>query len=170
MKDGLEKAIESTTEKDITILGIVSQTKIIGSFVNEESNFREKNRAINNTKENANGDELFVRLSAFENDIRVDKVNNCLLPGSYTTTASDALRCKVEKDDPVERYALPNQLKIKWAFFIQPKPTDILQRGFVQPDFGKNGEGREVYFEKGTSSRTFIIQNKWENEHDTASK
>ncbi len=29
-------------------------------------------------KENSNGDELFVRLLAFEDDLRIDKKNECL--------------------------------------------------------------------------------------------
>lgn len=111
--------------------------------------------------ENANGDELFVRLSAFEDDIRVDKKDGCLLPVSFTTTASDALKCKVEKDDPIDRYALPNELAIKWSFYIQPNKTDRLQRGNVEANYGKKGGGREVYFEKGTRRGTFITQMKW---------
>lgn len=117
--------------------------------------------AIYNKSENANGDELFVRLSAFEEDFRIDKKNNSLLPGSFTTTASEAIKCKVEKDDPIQRYALPNELPIEWGFYIQPKTSDILQRGNVEANFGKKGGGREVYFEKGTSKRTFITQMKW---------
>ncbi len=112
-------------------------------------------------KENSNGDELFVRLSAFEDDLKIDKKNECLLSGSFTTTASDALKCKKVEDDPVKRYALPNELPIRWAFYIEPHPSDILQRGNVQEAFGKKGGGREVYFEKGTSIRTFITQKRW---------
>lgn len=121
----------------------------------------ERKTAKNSISEKANGDELFVRLSAFEDDIRVDKENKCLLPGSYTTTAADALRCKQEGDDPVERYALPDDLVIQWAFYIQPGATDILQRGNVKEGFDKKGGGREAYFDKGTSIRTFIMQAKW---------
>ncbi len=112
-------------------------------------------------REPANGDELFVRLSAFEDDIRIDKKNECLLPGSFTTTASDALRCKTKNDNPNARYALPNEIPVEWAFYINPVPKDILQRGIVQAAFGKKGGGREVYFENGTSHRTFITHTKW---------
>lgn len=136
-------------------------TKAIGSYVSEDDVVVQK-AAKDSVSENANGDELVVRLSAFENDIRVDKENESLLPGTFATTASDALKCKIEKDDPVQRYALPNELLIEWAFYIQPNTTNILQRGNVKADFGKKGGGREVYFEKGTSKRTFITQSKWE--------
>lgn len=115
--------------------------------------------AIYNKSENTNGDELFVRLSAFKDDVRVDKINKCLLPGTFTTTASDALKCKVERDDPVQRYALPNELLVEWVFYIQPNNTDILQRGNVNADFGKKGGVREVYFEKGTS-KTYLYDPK----------
>lgn len=111
--------------------------------------------------ENANGDELFVRLSAFEDDIRIDKENRCLRAGSFTTTASDVLKCKIEKHDPAQRYALPNELEIKWAFYIEPNSADTLQRGWVQRNFGKRGGGREAYFAKGTSHLTFIAPSPW---------
>lgn len=111
--------------------------------------------AIDNEKEFANGEEKFVRLSAYENDKRIDLTNNRLLPGSYTTTHPDYFSCVATKDDPVDRYALPNNEEIKWAFFVQPQKRDILQRGIVQPAFGQDGGGIEAYFENGTSNNTF---------------
>ena len=112
--------------------------------------------------ENANGDELFVRLSAFEDDIRVDKKTDIYCLALFTTTATDALKCKIEKDDPINRYALSNELAIKRLFYIQPNKTDRLQRGNVEANYGKKGGGREIYFENGTSRLTFITQSKWE--------
>jgi hypothetical protein len=50
---------------------------------------------------------------------------------------------------------------IAWVFYIQPKITDILQRGNLKADFNKKGKGREAFLEKKTSNRTFITQNKW---------
>ncbi|CAN5291120.1 hypothetical protein BH09BAC2_BH09BAC2_03600 [soil metagenome] len=111
------------------------------NVVNENKAEKEKG-AIDNRIEYADGQEVFVRLSAFDNDRRVDKENNCLLPGSFTTTQADYNKCKETSDDPVERYALPNNEKIKFAFFIQPKGTDPLQRGTVQPANNKRG-GRQ---------------------------
>ena len=153
----------------LNITNVLGSDKRIGSFMKEGGTGKEQS-AKEGKKENANGDELFVRLSAFEDDIRINKQDRRLLPGSYTTTASDALRCKIDKDDPIERYALPSELKIEWAFYIEPLPQDSLQRGWVQPEFGRKGGGREVYFEKGTSNRTFIAQSKWEHEYNTATK
>lgn len=112
--------------------------------------------AIDNPKEQANGTEIFARLSAFEDDKRVDRTRKCLLPGSYTTTLDDYLACKISNDNPVERYALPNELEIKYAFHIQPKSYDTLQRGKVQPANEKRGGGKEIYFEDGTSAETFL--------------
>ena len=97
------------------------------NIVNELKNEKERG-AIQNIVENANGKEIFVRLSAFDNDRRVDKTNKCLRPGSYTTTKDDYLKCKAGDDDPVERYALPNNDKIKFCFHIQPNTSDKLQR------------------------------------------
>lgn len=153
------KTLKNAKETHL-IFDIIPFVKIIGSYVSEDGAF-ERKPARDSSSEEANGDELFVRLSAFEDDVRVDKENKCLLPGSYTTTAADALRCKLEGDDPIKRYVLPNDLPIQWAFYIQPKITDLLQRGDVKADFSKKGGGREAFFEKGTTNLTFITQNKW---------
>lgn len=163
------KAINAAKEIHLTIFDVIPRLKAIGSFVSENGK-KESKSATDNQKENANGDELFVRLSAFKDDIRIDKEKGCLSPGSYTTTAADALRCKLENDDPIERYALPNELLIQWAFYIQPHKKDSLQKGNVAKAFGKRGNGREVYFEKGTSHRTFIAQTQWQHDYSTASK
>lgn len=127
-----------------------------------ESKKKEKGRhsggrgAIDNPKENADGKELFVRLSAYENDRRIDFTNKKLKPGTYTTTNSDYSICIRLVDDPIDRYALPNDEEIKWAFYVQPKTNDSLQRGIVQPAFGHDGGGIEVYFESGTSNNTYL--------------
>ena len=127
------------------------------NVVNESKNENERG-AIENPVVNANGEEIFVRLSAFDNDRRVDKINKCLRSGSYTTTMDDYLTCKATNDDPVERYALPKNDEIQFAFHIQPKNTDTLQRGIVQSAYGKQGGGKEAYFAKGTANGTFIKQ------------
>lgn len=128
--------------------------------VNESKNENEKG-ALDNKVENANGEEIFVRLSAFDDDKRIDKINNCLRPGSFTTTEDDYIICKYIEDNPVERYALPNNDEIKFAFYIRPLKSDTLQRGRVQPANGKRGGGKEAYFEKGTANGTFFKQTKY---------
>lgn len=112
--------------------------------------------AKDNPKENANGSEVFVRLSAYEDDKRIDFENKRLTSGSYTTTEQDYKECVSTNDDPVDRYALPNDEAIKWAFYIKPKTSDTLQRGIVQPAFDHEGGGIEAYFENGTSSDTYF--------------
>lgn len=112
--------------------------------------------AIDSIKERADGNEVFVRLSAYEQDNRIDFENKCLKDGSFSTTKKDYLDCLRFEDDPVDRYALPNDERIKWTFFIKPSPNDILQRGIVQPAFGHFGGGIEAYFENGTSVNTMI--------------
>lgn len=125
------------------------------SIIAESTNENEKG-AIDNQVEFASGEELFVRLSAFENDKRIDRIKGCLLPGSYTTTNQDYKKCKEVSDDPIERYALPNNETIKFAFYIHPLKSDTLQRGTVQPANDKRGGGKEVYFANGTATGTFI--------------
>ncbi len=114
--------------------------------------------AIESKVEYSTGLETFVRLSAFENDRRVDKINKCLLPGSFTTTLEDYLLCKALDYEPIERYALPNNELIKWTFHIQPKKDETLQRGMVQPANDKSGGGKEIYFANGTSNGTLLEQ------------
>ncbi len=127
------------------------------NLVNESKNEKESG-AIDNPVVNANGEEICVRLSAFDDDKRIDKINKCLRRGSYTTTKEDYLKCKMTNDDPIERYALPSNDKIKFAFHIQPRRTDTLQRGTVQPANEKRGGGKEAYFAKGTAAGTFLNQ------------
>ena len=159
LKQGIEackKNLEFIQLKSIQLIG----NKLFRDIAKEPENKKEKG-AIDNPIEHANGEEVFVRLSAFYNDRRVDKENNCLRPGSFTTTRDDYFACKYSNDDPVERYALPNNDEIKWAFYIQPVRKDTLQRGTVQPANGKKGGGKEAYFEKGTAKGTFFKQTEY---------
>ena len=131
-----------------------------------------KNTSLNLLKENSvkpssakdnqitypDGISYFVRVSAFDDDKRIDKKNNYLLPGSYTTTKKDYEKCVNDKDDPVQRYSLPNEEIIKWAFHILPEKQDGYRFGTVQPQFNKRGGGEECYFENGTSFGTFKKQ------------
>ncbi|MDR2448661.1 MAG: hypothetical protein LBD52_01725 [Prevotellaceae bacterium] len=107
-------------------------------------------------KENANGSDIFIRLSAYKDDRRIDFYSKQLKAGSFATTQQDYLDCVKYTDDPIDRYALPNDESIKWAFYIKPKSNDILQRGIVQPANKHDGGGIEVYFETGTSHDTYI--------------
>lgn len=112
--------------------------------------------AVDNHPVNANGRDVFVRLSAYENDKRIDFDNKCLRDGTYTTTEEDYLSCKYHNDDAVDRYALPNDEEIKWAFYIEPKSNDTLRPGIVQPANGHYGGGVETLFDNGTSRGTYI--------------
>jgi hypothetical protein len=132
------------------------------NFSSLETKTADKNRqsggqgAIDGKKENANGTEMFVRVSAYADDKRIDDVNKKLRPGSFTTTEKDYKDCVSLNDNPIDRYALPNDEKIEWAFYIQPKSVDVLQRGIAQPAFDHGGGGIEIYFENGTSDGTYI--------------
>jgi len=117
--------------------------------------------AKDNPKEYASGTDIFIRLSAYENDLRIDFVKRRLKVGSFTTTLEDYKNCLYKSDDPIDRYALPNNEKIEWAFFILPKSVDELQNGVVQPAFDHEGGGIEAYFEKGTSDNTFHVKTKY---------
>lgn len=156
MNEGISNIRLSANELTLINISVLNE-KQFRNLVSESKSENEKG-AIDNPVENADGKEIFVRLSAFDNDRRVDKINKRLLPGSYTTTSDDFLACKSKNDDPVERYALPNNDAIKFVFYIQPLKTDTLQRGIVQPANSKRGGGKEAYFANGTAEGTFLRQ------------
>lgn len=116
--------------------------------------------AIDSAVENASGSDTqkFVRLSAFENDFRVDRETGRLLPGSFTTDFEDfmTMTFPINDYDPLDYYSLPNSLPIKWLFYFRSIHGDTFQRGIVQPAFGKNGGGKEYFFEHGTSKNSLI--------------
>lgn len=141
---------------------LVSRSLITESRVVASSKVANKHRysggkgAKDSAQEIANGSDVFVRLSAYENDRRVDALNKRLIPGTYATTDADYRDCVLYNDDPVDRYALPNDEEIKWAFFVRPRIGDKLRRGIVQPAFGHDGGGLEVLFDDGTSNGTYF--------------
>ncbi len=131
-------------------------TGSIAGELSEKRRYTNGKAALDNALVNASGKDTFVRLSAYYNDRRIDTVNKKLRPGSYTTTLADYLECKKQKDNPVDRYALPNVQPIAWAFYIEPKASDTYQEGIVQPANGRNGGGLEAFFARGTSDHTFL--------------
>lgn len=147
---------------ETSTISLVARSQITEFRILTESKKKDKGRhsggrgAADNPKEPADGKEIFVRLSAYVNDKRIDFENKKLRPGTYTTTNSDYLICVGLTDDPIDRYALPNDEEIKWAFSVQPKTNDVLQRGIVQPAFEHDGGGIEAYFEYGTSNNTYL--------------
>ena len=102
--------------------------------------------------EHTDGAEIFVRRSIYENDKRIDQINKCLLPGSYTTTLSDALKYKHKSADPLIQLAMDHGVRGQWGYQVQPKRTDVLQRGKSDPQTG----AKEIYFKNGTSFGTFL--------------
>ena len=141
---------------------IVKRSEVKNLRTLSDSNMSEKGRhsggtaAIDSPLQSVNGENItYVRLSAYENDKRIDTVNKKLKPGSYTTTEDDYLTCKKYSDDPIDRYALPNDEPIKWAFYILPIDIDQRRRGIVQPANNHEGGGIEAYFDYGTSNNTY---------------
>jgi len=147
---------------ETSTISLVPRGQITEFRILTESKKKDKGRhldgrgATDNPKESADGEEIFVRLSSYENDKRIDFENKKLIPGIYATTSSDYLDCVGFNDNPIDRYAIPNDEEMKWAFYVRPKPNDILQRGIVQPAFGHDGGGIEIFFEYGTSNDTYL--------------
>lgn len=113
--------------------------------------------------ERADGSEVFVRLSAFIDDIRIDQNRLRCTPYTFTTTYEEAMFCRARKTtvDPCDRFALPNNMPPKWMFIIEPAKDDTLRKGEVMPAFMKSGGGTEVFFENGTSDFTLIDVLRW---------
>jgi hypothetical protein len=100
-------------------------------------------------------EEVFARFSAFQNDRRV-AADNSLLPGSYATTWTDALKVATGAQ-AVARYALPNPTPAVYRFTITPKAGTDVQRGVVAPAHGQPGGGDEVIFPSGTAANTVTV-------------
>ena len=132
----------------------VSNAKVFSAYRSSDN----KKGAKDNPKLSCSGTDTYVRISAFEDDFRIDTVTRRLKSGSYTTTHRDYLFCVNSNDDPVDRYALPNDEVIKWAFYITPQVKDLVQIGVVQPAYGHDGGGLEAYFENGTSNGTYLYR------------
>lgn len=128
--------------------------------------------AIDAHEQTANGNisQQFIRLSAFEDDFRIDKENKCLKSGSFTTNFNDfwTLKTRITSSrrygnmgfdnndiNPLERYALPTILPINFVFFFNSHLGDVFQEGIVQPAYNKKGGGTEYFFKNGTSKNTF---------------
>lgn len=114
--------------------------------------------SIHNDPVRANGTDRFVRLSAYENDLRINLHMKSLRPGSYTTTYADFIECKETGADPIDRYALPNEEQIKHVFHVQPSSVDWYRPGIVEPANGHNGGGVEAFFDFGTSPATYLYR------------
>lgn len=163
-----EKTIYLT---DLKIKNVVNLSKGRALFKEIDSNECGRKTggkgAVDSPKRFAREEELFVRISHFANDRRIDFKNKCLKKGSFTTTIDDyakCIGCTPFADDPIDRYALPNNDPIQFAFLILPKTYDKLQEGIVQPNFGKTGGGEEAYFDDGTSKNTYIKRFKYGKE------
>ena len=157
LRNAINFSVPTNNYKLLT--GLEYRTGILNltdSLINYKQRHRYGTAAKDNPSEKANGQEVFVRVSAYKNDKRIDFINRKLLPGTYTTTLSDYIICVNTNDNPIDRYALPSDEEIRWAFYIQPKSWDYLKRGVVQPAFGHHGGGLEALFESGTSVGTYL--------------
>jgi hypothetical protein len=130
--------------------------KLSDSQMNYKGRHYESIGAKDSSPIHANGKDYFIRLSAWEDDKRIDFDNMKLKIGSYTTTYEDYLSCRSNNDEPIDRYALPTEDEIKFAFYIKPATNDQYKPGVVQPAFNHNGGGIEDLFDNGTSNQTYI--------------
>jgi hypothetical protein len=148
IQEGIETVKLGAELVTLTAISVLTALQL-SNIVHHPKNETERG-AIENLVGNPTGEEILVRLSAFDDDKRIDKINKCLRPGSFTANAEDYLRYKESEYNLNEHYALPDNYKIKYVFHIKPNTTDFIQRGIVQPANGKQGGGKE-YFYCGTS-------------------
>ncbi len=164
LEDGFEVKLnesEFLEFKDQSILPLTKSDLNIGFQLSEGSESYKGRRsggsgAIENPTEICDGREIFVRLSHYKDDKRIDSILEKLRPGTYTTMLDDYDTCVKVNDDPIDRYALPSDELIKYAFYVKPDRIDHVQRGVVQPAFGRIGGGLEAFFKNGTSTKTYL--------------
>lgn len=162
LNEGYIKMFSKSDYLNLSLSSVLKRQELRSVRMFSERKMDDKGRSsggrgsVDNEPVYANGEDIFVRLSAYENDRRIDFKNKCLLDGTYTTTMDDYLSCKRHNDDPVDRYALPNDEEIEWAFHIRPKSYDKYRPGIVQPANGHNGGGIEALFDYGTSNGTYL--------------
>lgn len=144
----------NNTLNDIGEIELVKKTKILKAAglnkISKNDSLGAKDAEIEYTR----NDEEFIRFSPFEDDFRIDRNNNKVLPGTFATTLLDGQKCINENIDIIDRYALPSEREIMYAFYINPISNTEIKRGVVQPDYGKKGGGEEVIFPSGTSDNT----------------
>lgn len=163
LKEGYMKTFSDSDEIRLYELKILSRYDLLTDKFLSENDIKTKGRhkgtkgAKESNLRNADGEKMFVRLSAYQNDKRIDFTKRRLLPGSYTTTEADYVTCRLYKDNPIDRYALPNEEEVKWAFFLQPLKDDCYREGIVQPANKHLGGGIEDFFDYGTSENTYLF-------------
>ena len=145
----------------------LSNPRLVGKIPNEQNQWMSKSKKVHIGRhyfglgatdcivQNANGVESYVRLSAYENDNRIDFANKRFKPGTFSTTVNDYETCRIYNDEPVDRYALPNDERIKWTFYVNPTIYDTFQEGIVQTAFEHEGGGIEIFFANGTSENSY---------------
>jgi hypothetical protein len=94
----------------------------------------------------------FRRFSAYATDRR-RLADGSLSPGTYATTAADALNVKTGTE-AVRRYALPDPAPASYVLTSRPAAKTAIQRGIVAPAYGQPGGGVEVIFPNGTAPST----------------
>lgn len=153
--------------KEIAQVGIQNVMEKAMSFrweiirvLQQDSELKPVSVAYTVKPEFSDGGEIFVRRTVYENDKRVDTVNKCLRPGSYTTTLADSLKHRNSSDDPLIQLAMDHGIRGKWGIYLQPKRTDALQRGKADPQTG----AKEVFFKNGSSYGTFLKQEVYSSE------
>jgi hypothetical protein len=91
--------------------------------------------------------DVFIRLSAFNNDKRILS-DGSVLAGTYGTTLTD-MTVTPSGLAAVGRYALPNRLSAFYRYRIIPPVGTPILFGTVTPNYGLCGGGVEVFFPNG---------------------
>jgi hypothetical protein len=91
--------------------------------------------------------DVFIRLSAFDNDRRI-LLDGSVREGTYATTLTD-MKVTPSGAAAVGRYALPDRLPAVYVYRIIPPPKTPVFFGTVTPNYGLCGGGVEVYFPQG---------------------
>jgi hypothetical protein len=135
---------------DIVDLKVKPELTSRGTYILKEP--ITKYSAIESQTEFTKPNEKFKRFTGFINDRRINPDRSLKL-GTYATTEEDAKNVRI-RIDAIKRYALPSDNTAKYVFTIESLPQTEIQKGIVQPKFGRPGGGIEVIFTKGTTPNT----------------
>lgn len=102
--------------------------------------------------------DMFIRLSAFDNDKRI-LADGSVLKGTYATTWTD-MKVTPSGLAAVGRYALPNRLSAYYLYRIIPPVGTAVLFGTVTPNYGLCGGGVEVFFPDGCSKGSAFLYEK----------
>lgn len=145
----MKKLASISDAYEIRAIHVLEVKKVVTGFLKESALGKP---ATEGALKETEGDAVFMRFTAYQNDRRITP-NKGLVPGTYATTEADSRHVRTGKE-AVERYALPDPTPAMYRFKIEPLKGTKYREGIVQPNYGHSGGGVEDLFDNGTDDNT----------------